>query len=109
MQRLQVHVAVKDFAQSARFSVPLFAAMPIVVKDDYAKQIPLDRLRCRRLPLDGPVPAPAAFLRRPHLPPRARRRGAPSEHDPAGPLQPYRRGARPLGDLRHPNRDRQHP
>jgi hypothetical protein len=58
MQRLQVHVAVKDFAQSARFSVPLFAAMPIVVKDDYAKQIPLDRLRCRRLPLDGPVPAP---------------------------------------------------
>ena len=46
MQRLQVHVAVKDFAQSARSSVPLFAAMPIVVKDDYAKQILMGRLRC---------------------------------------------------------------
>ena len=50
MQRLQVYVAVKDITQSARFCVTLFAATPIVVKDDYAKLILLDRLRCQRLP-----------------------------------------------------------
>jgi hypothetical protein len=58
MQRLQVYVAVKDIAQSARFCVTLFAATPIVVKDDYAKLILLDRLRCQRLPARWPDTRP---------------------------------------------------
>jgi len=58
MQRLQVYVAVKDIAQSARFCVTLFAATPIVVKDDYAKLILLDRLRCQRLPARSPGTRP---------------------------------------------------
>ena len=93
MQRLQVYVAVKDIAQSARFCVTLFAATPIVVKDDYAKQILLDRLRCRRLPVRWPGTAPAAVLRRPHTPPRALRHGAPAEHDPARPSRLARGGS----------------
>jgi hypothetical protein len=37
MKRLHVHVAVDDLAQSIRFYATLFAAEPIVLKDDYAK------------------------------------------------------------------------
>ena len=36
MKRLQVHVAIEDHAQSARFYLTLFAATPIVVKNDHA-------------------------------------------------------------------------
>jgi FMN-dependent oxidoreductase (nitrilotriacetate monooxygenase family) len=68
-----------------------------------------DWLRCQRLPARRPGTSAATFRRRPHLPPRALRHGPAAEHDPARPLQPYRRGARPLGHLRHPDRDRRHP
>lgn len=37
MKRLHVHVAVRDLAQSLRFYSALFAAEPVVVRDDYAK------------------------------------------------------------------------
>jgi catechol 2,3-dioxygenase-like lactoylglutathione lyase family enzyme len=37
MKRLHVHVAVHDIKQSVRFYSALFAAQPIVLKDDYAK------------------------------------------------------------------------
>ena len=37
MKRLHVHVAVHDLKQSIRFYSALFAAEPVVKKDDYAK------------------------------------------------------------------------
>jgi len=37
MKRLHVHVAVHDLKQSIRFYSALFAAQPVVKKDDYAK------------------------------------------------------------------------
>lgn len=37
MKRLHVHVAVEDLAASIRFYSTLFAAQPVVLKDDYAK------------------------------------------------------------------------
>jgi len=37
MKRLHVHVAVNDLAPSVRFYSTLFAAEPVVLKDDYAK------------------------------------------------------------------------
>lgn len=37
MKRLHVHVAVEDLAASIRFYSQLFAAEPVVLKDDYAK------------------------------------------------------------------------
>ena len=37
MKRLHVHVGVNDLPESIRFYSTLFAAEPIVVKDDYAK------------------------------------------------------------------------
>lgn len=37
MKRLHVHVAVQDLQQSIRFYSALFAAAPVVTKDDYAK------------------------------------------------------------------------
>ena len=37
MKRLHVHVAVHDLSQSIRFYSALFAAEPMVKKDDYAK------------------------------------------------------------------------
>jgi catechol 2,3-dioxygenase-like lactoylglutathione lyase family enzyme len=37
MKRLHVHVAVEDLASSLRFYSTLFAAEPVVLKDDYAK------------------------------------------------------------------------
>ena len=37
MKRLHVHVGVHDLAQSIRFYSALFAAQPVVAKDDYAK------------------------------------------------------------------------
>jgi catechol 2,3-dioxygenase-like lactoylglutathione lyase family enzyme len=37
MKRLHVHVAVQDLRQSIRFYSALFAAAPVVTKDDYAK------------------------------------------------------------------------
>ena len=37
MKRLHVHVAVHDLKQSIRFYSTLFAALPAVEKDDYAK------------------------------------------------------------------------
>lgn len=37
MKRLHVHVAVEDLAASIRFYSQLFAAQPVVHKDDYAK------------------------------------------------------------------------
>jgi catechol 2,3-dioxygenase-like lactoylglutathione lyase family enzyme len=37
MKRLHVHVAVQDLKQSIRFYSALFAAAPVVTKDDYAK------------------------------------------------------------------------
>ncbi len=37
MKRLHVHVGVSDLDQSIRFYSTLFAATPIVVKEDYAK------------------------------------------------------------------------
>ena len=37
MKRLHVHVAVHDLQQSIRFYSALFAAEPVVKKDDYAK------------------------------------------------------------------------
>jgi catechol 2,3-dioxygenase-like lactoylglutathione lyase family enzyme len=37
MKRLHVHVGVTDLDQSIRFYSILFAAEPVVVKDDYAK------------------------------------------------------------------------
>lgn len=37
MNRVHVHVAVEDLAVSIRFYSQLFAAEPVVLKDDYAK------------------------------------------------------------------------
>ena len=37
MKRLHVHVGVNDLAESIRFYSTLFAAEPIIIKDDYAK------------------------------------------------------------------------
>jgi catechol 2,3-dioxygenase-like lactoylglutathione lyase family enzyme len=37
MKRLHVHVAVQDLQQSIRFYSALFAAAPVVSKEDYAK------------------------------------------------------------------------
>ena len=37
MKRLHVHVAVHDLKQSIRFYSALFAAAPVMTKDDYAK------------------------------------------------------------------------
>ncbi|MFZ0501245.1 MAG: ArsI/CadI family heavy metal resistance metalloenzyme [Steroidobacteraceae bacterium] len=37
MKRLHVHVAVEDLLTSIRFYSQLFAAEPVVLKDDYAK------------------------------------------------------------------------
>lgn len=37
MKRLHVHVAVQDLQQSIRFYSALFAAAPVVTKEDYAK------------------------------------------------------------------------
>lgn len=37
MKRLHVHVAVEDLSTSIRFYSQLFAAAPVVLKDDYAK------------------------------------------------------------------------
>jgi catechol 2,3-dioxygenase-like lactoylglutathione lyase family enzyme len=37
MKRLHVHVGVSDLDQSIRFYSTLFAAVPTVIKDDYAK------------------------------------------------------------------------
>ena len=37
MKRLHVHVAVSDLAEAIRFYSHLFAAEPVVRKDDYAK------------------------------------------------------------------------
>jgi catechol 2,3-dioxygenase-like lactoylglutathione lyase family enzyme len=37
MKRLHVHVSVKDLQESVRFYRGLFAAEPMVLKDDYAK------------------------------------------------------------------------
>src|SRR5690606_17702981 len=37
MKRLHVHVAVEDLAASIRFYSELFAAEPVVLKDDYGK------------------------------------------------------------------------
>lgn len=37
MKRLHVHVAVEDLTASIRFYSQLFAAAPLVLKDDYAK------------------------------------------------------------------------
>ena len=37
MKRLHVHVGVSDLDQSIRFYSTLFAAEPVIVKDDYAK------------------------------------------------------------------------
>ena len=37
MKRLHIHVAVHDLQQSIRFYSALFAAEPVVKKDDYAK------------------------------------------------------------------------
>jgi hypothetical protein len=37
MKRLHVHVCVEDLTQSVRFYSTLFAAMPTVLKPDYAK------------------------------------------------------------------------
>ena len=71
MKRLQVHMAIEDLAQSGQFCETLFAATPMVVKDDFAKLTCWISYDVSGYPLDGPVPAPAALLRRPHLPPRA--------------------------------------
>jgi lactoylglutathione lyase len=37
MKRLHVHISVADIADSIRFYSTLFAAEPVVLKDDYAK------------------------------------------------------------------------
>lgn len=37
MKRLHVHVSVSDLADSIRFYSTLFAAEPVLLKDDYAK------------------------------------------------------------------------
>jgi catechol 2,3-dioxygenase-like lactoylglutathione lyase family enzyme len=37
MKRLHVHVSVNDIRESVRFYSALFAAEPVVLKDDYAK------------------------------------------------------------------------
>ena len=60
MKRLHVHVGVHDLKQSIRFYSALFAAEPVVKKDDYAVPVYGEEQRSRARDTGTACCSPAA-------------------------------------------------